>query len=281
MEAATQSLKRPWTTDLVNTWTDFVRLRREMLAEVQAAGPACLSPNAFESFWLDRLHPWHVVATPGGDAEENDAPMLFGTFFKEPPPGFERVIPRFVAWGRLHKSSLGGAGAGFSLRDHDAWFRMIQANAPCARLMLNGRRHRLMVPRELEDPIQEIINMGISVKIDPFFEPEDRDLEARAAEAKELAGWSNRTTFRCDITGKEIAAADALVLTPWEFRRSPLRSLFEKKAAAKFLADLQLLTDWSDWIVQRHLLEESRNPWAIPFAFIRDGFSRLLGRTVL
>lgn len=147
---------------------------------------------------------------------------------------------------------------GFALNNREAWLQMLQHHGPIAHLMLGGRRHRLMVPPALERPIDEIADHGIAVRFDPDYEwPEDRDPATRAAEARELADWSGRPTFLCDITGDEIAATDAALLTPWEFRRSTLMPRFrELSGKPEFFAENRLAADWSDWVVRSDLLPD-------------------------
>jgi hypothetical protein len=119
--------------------------------------------------------------------------------------------------------------------------------------MLNGRRHRSMVPPELERPINEIEQLGIRVLFHPRFEwPEQREQAKRTEEAVALADFLGRKSFICDITGEEIRPTDASVLTPWEFRRSALLPVFLQGG---FFNEFKLATDWSDWVVRRDLLE--------------------------
>ncbi len=256
MEAASDFVTQDWMaqTGLTEVWADFIRLRRRVLSSARAEGPASILPGSFSNIWLDRLLPWHVVATPGGDMEPEGATMVFGRGFKQ-PTGFEHLVPKRVAWGRLHEAPADRAAAGFAPTKRDAWLQMLEQHAPRARLMLNGRRHRLMVPPELERPIEEITEMGVDVRFMPDFEyPENRDPEVRAAEALMLAEWGHRKTFICDVTGDQILVEDAALLTPWEFRRSPLAANFRKEAGADWFADLKLAIDWSDWVVRQDLL---------------------------
>jgi hypothetical protein len=56
MESTSSSLAESWLIEegLTAAWTDFVALRRRLLAEVQAAGSYSLSPRVFPLLWLDR-----------------------------------------------------------------------------------------------------------------------------------------------------------------------------------------------------------------------------------
>jgi hypothetical protein len=93
------------------------------------------------------------------------------------------------------------------------------------------------------------------VRFHPLFEwPEQRDQRSRTGEAIALAAFSGRTSLTCDIMGDEIDPIEAATLTPWEFRRSPLLTRFKENG---IVADVKLVTDWSDWIVRRDLLEDS------------------------
>jgi hypothetical protein len=257
MEEARGAISQSWLIEsgMTDAWADFLVLRRRLLAEVRAVGSASLSPRAFPLRWLDRLFPWHIVATPGGDDGEDRGAVVFGRKFN-PPTGLEQFVPPLVIWGRLHEVSADRAATGFVLNKREAWLQMLERHGPLALLMLNGRRHRLMVPPALERPIQEIEDYGVAVRFDPDFEwPEDRDPAIRAAEALELADWAGRPTFRCDITGDEIAATEAALLTPWEFRRSALLPRFREICGSPdFIADVRLAADWSDWVVRRDLL---------------------------
>jgi hypothetical protein len=189
MDTAHSSMSQSWLTEegLADAWADFVALRRRLLAAVWETGPASLSPRAFPVLWLDRLLPWHIVATPGGATQEDDsAPAVFARSFNQ-PRGLEQMVPRRVVWGRLHEAPAHCAAAGFAPRDRAAWLQILERHAPRARLMLNGRRHRLMVPPELERPIQEFAELGVEVRFDPFFEwSEDRDHATRAARPSRL-----------------------------------------------------------------------------------------------
>jgi hypothetical protein len=194
---------------------------------VQEAGPTSLLPRAFPEHWLDRLLPWHVVATPSGaPSKEEGAPVVFGMRLNL-PSGFERVFSPQVVWGRLHIAPPERAEAGFALRNRAAWLQMLEQHGPRALLMLNGRRYRLMVPPALERAVAEIEQLGVPVKFAPKWEwPEERDCTTRTAEALELANFSDRKHFTCDVTGNEIEPDHAAVLTPWEFRRSSLLQPF-------------------------------------------------------
>ena len=234
---------------LYDAYMDFVRLRRQFLAAAKSAGPSSILPRAFPLMWCDRLLPWHIVATPGGSVEEEDAPSVIGTTLKV-PMRLEKVVPRSVSWARRYAAPQGSLK--FAPQDDAAWYQMLERQVPRALLMLNGRRHRLMVPPALERIIQELDDDGVPVRFHPRFEwPAQRDPESCTAEAVALAAFSARRTFICDITGDEILPSDAAVITAWEFRRSPLLDRFR---AIGFTAEIKLVTDWSDWIVRRDLL---------------------------
>ena len=238
---------------LGDAFADFITLRRRLLAAVHEAGPASLLPRAFPELWLDRLLPWHVVATPAGDLEKEGAPVVFGVRLNL-PSGFDRVFSPNVAWARLRVAPPERAEAGFAPRDRAAWSQMLARHGPRALLMLNGRRHRRMVQPEVDHQVAEIEEMGIPVRFAPYWEwPEQRDGASRAAEAVELANFSGRSHFTCDITGENIEPTQAAVLTPWELRRSPLLQRFRDSAGD--VAEVMLARDWSDWVVRRDLLD--------------------------
>jgi len=255
MEARAEAVKDMFVSleGLYDAYMDFARLRRQMLATARDLGPASVLPRAFP-LWRDRLKPWQVVATPGGDFEAKGAPVVFGRQLTV-PRGLEMVVPKSVTWGRLHAASDSDADDVFAPRARDAWLQVLERHAPGAFLMLNGRRHRRMVPPEIERRITEIEGYGIPVRFHPRFEwPEQRDQPSRIGEAIALAKFSGRKSFTCDITGDEIQPDEAVTLTPWEFRRSDLLPKFQEVGV---VATVRLVTDWSDWIVRRDLLKDS------------------------
>jgi hypothetical protein len=251
MEARVDVASAPWLSaeGLYDAFMDFVALRRRLLAAAREAGPASLLPRAFPLVWRDRLVPWHVVATPGGSVEEEDGRVVLGVNLNV-PPGLEAVVPASVTWGRLHAAH--GIGAEFAPQTDAAWLQMLERHGPRALIMLNGRLHRRMLPPELERAIGEIENLGVQVRFHPRFAwPEQRDKKTCVAEAVALADFSGRDSFVCDITGDGIPPTDAAVITPWEFRRSELLPKFRE---AGIIAEVRLLTDWSDWVVRGDLL---------------------------
>jgi hypothetical protein len=255
MECKFDSASAQWLAvmELDSVFTDFVALRRRLLATAQEEGPASLLPRAFPIFWRDRLSPWHVVATPGGVSEdEDDGPVVFG-YSLNIPAELDGIIPRNAVWGRLDLNTGTVGSADLRPRAYNAWLRMLECHGPRAQLMLNGRRHRRMVPPELERPIVELQGHGVEVRFHPRFEwPEKRDQKACTNEAIELAEFTGRNKFVCDVTGQEIEPSSAAVITPWELRRSALAQSFRDEG---ILQEAMLLTDWSDWVVRRDLLE--------------------------
>jgi hypothetical protein len=260
MDTASGIVSQPWMAHegMADAYVDFVALRKRLVASVRSQGSASMSPRAFPLLWLDQLLPWHIVATPrGSQSDIGDAPVVFGVKLNV-PGGLERLMPSEVAWGRLHEIPATRAATGFALSDRAAWIQMAERHAPRARLMLNGRRYRRMVPPELERPISELGEWNLAVRFDPNFEwPESRDQATRRAEARELADWMGLSTFVCDVTGEKIAVEQAMVVTPWEFRRSPLVQRYrEFMGSPEIMADLQLEIDWSDWVVRCDLLPD-------------------------
>jgi hypothetical protein len=253
MEKRVNSAVAPWldAEGLLDAFADYLVLRRQILAASQRMGFHSVLPRAFPLSWRDRLRPWHVVATPGGTTDEDGA-VVFGRKLNV-PPGLEAVIPSQITWGQLHSPPTPTQPDVFAPRARAAWLQMLELHGPRAYLMLNGRQHRRMLAPELERPVEEIRALGIPVRFHPRFEwPEARDRETRIREAVMLAEFSGRTGFVCDITGDQIEPEAAAVLTPWEFRRSPL--LEQYRQGGNVFHEVQLITDWSDWVVRQDLL---------------------------
>jgi hypothetical protein len=236
---------------LANVFADFIALRRRLLKATEEKGAASLLPRQFPILWLDHLQPWHVVATPGGDFSTEGAPVCFGMKLNV-PKGFEHIVPPQVTWGRLHESTSKAGESCFAVRDHAAWLEMLERNGPAAQLMLNGRRHRRMVPPELDRPVTDLKDLDIPVRFDPQFEwPAQRSSKSCVEEAIELAKFSGRKEYVCDITGERVSPENAAVLTGLEVRQS---SLVERFRQSGIIAEIQLITNWSDWIVRRDLV---------------------------
>lgn len=240
----------PWLSieSLYEIFLDFIALRRRLLSAVRDAGSHTLLPRSFPARWRDRIRPWHVVAWPGG-TETEEGEMILGTEL-DIADERKRFYPGTVGLAWL---SIADSSEPFAPHNNAAWLQMLKRHSPRALLMLNGRQHRRMVPNELERTVDEIRRMGVDVRFHPRFEwPERRELESQVSEAIQLAEFSGRTSFTCDITGDEISPDKAAVLTPWEFRRSSLMQRFQENAGP--FGEIQLLIDWSDWVVRRELL---------------------------
>ena len=183
----------------------------------------------------------------GTDALPRDTPVLFGMTWEA-----RAGSPKLEAtWARLDGGAPDATAIGPT--DRTAWLTMIAEHGPSALLMLNGRRHRRMVPPEIEQRIAQLQSqLGLEVRFHPLFEwPEMREDAVRQAEAEALAAFGGHRGFQCDITGETIAPAQAAVLTPWEFRRSPLRARL--LAEVGHAAEVLLAANWSDWVVRRDL----------------------------
>ncbi len=253
MEEKVSLSQAPWIEEggLYDAYVDFIALRRRLLGAVQKMGSASLLPRAFPEKWLNRLRPWHVVATPDGGSERDDSAVVFGVTLNLPEQLRESLASE-VSWGRLYAESDELAGE-FAPQNREAWLQMLERQGPFALLMLNGRRHRRMISPELDRPLKEIEGLGISVRFHPRFEwPEDRDQKTRTREAIALAEFAGRKTFVCDITGEEIEPAIAAVLTPWEFRNSKLLPRFREGGV---INEIMLVTNWADWVVRGDLLD--------------------------
>jgi len=250
MEARVSLENTPWLSieSLYEIFLDFLALRRRLLSAVRDAGSHSLLPRAFPVLWRDRIRPSHVVAWPGGK-ETEDGEMMLGIEL-DITDERKRFFPGTVGLAWLNTAD---SSEPFAPHNNEAWLQMLKRHNPRALLMLNGRQHRRMVPNELERTVNEIRRLGVDVRFHPKFEwPEPRTLETRVREAIQLAEFSGRTSFTCDITGSEISPDQAAVLTAWEFRQSSMMQRFQKNAGP--FGEIQLLIDWSDWVVRRDLL---------------------------
>ena len=230
-------------------YSEYSALRRRALVRARELGSSSLLPRAFPKLWLDKLLPWHVVATPEGANPGGAGETVHGISLNL-PPHLKRMFADNVVWASVFRARPTDDTV-FTLEDR-AWFEALERYGPIAQLGLAGRRWRLMVPPVLTRQVEAIEALGVPVRFDPMFEwPEPRSAEACSDEAAALANVSARSSFTCDVTGQRISANEAAVLTPWELRRSPLIDLVRERSP---LADLLLVTNWSDWVVRRDLL---------------------------
>jgi hypothetical protein len=252
MEARVNLESAPWLAveGLYDAFTDFIALRRRLLDAVRRAGSSSVMPRAFPVHWQDRLLPWHVEACPSGADADDEADQLIFRSQLNLPDELRGAYPSAVGFARLQ---IPDRTHPFSLHDEGAWRQMLEIHGPRALLMLNGRQHRLMVPVELERSIRETQKLDVEVRFHHRFAwPENRHPLICGEEAAALANFSGRDSFVCDVTGDQISPSEAVVLTPWEFRRSGLDAKFRENAGP--LGEIQLHIDWSDWIVRRDLL---------------------------
>jgi hypothetical protein len=241
----------PWLSmeGLHEVYVDFIALRRRLLKTARELGSVSLLPRAFPTVWRDQLRPWHVVAWPGGGRPDEEGRMFLGVKL-DIRDELKRFFPETVGLAWLNTAD---PPEPFAPQNDSAWLQMLERHGPRALLMLNGRQHRRMVANELERAVKEIEGLDVEIRFHPRFEwPERRDQETCVDEAKALAEYSGRNRFTCDITGDEISPVDAAVLTPWEFRRSGLKQRFQETAGP--FGEIQLLFDWSDWVVRRDLI---------------------------
>jgi len=233
--------------DLCDAFDDLQRLRRAVLEEVKADGPAGLSPRAFGARWADRLRPLRLHVEPGGS-------------------GWKRSDRRVVHFGwRPDKDK---SGIAWAWREDDAarpptavgldprpWGFVLEQAAPLAKLALSGRRHDLMLGQELQHILGVMEAEGLDVRFEPSFaQAAPSSPEARRQAARSYAELMRRTHFHCDITGDRIAAEDAMLLRGAEFRRSKLLDEYRRRTAEDpGQVQRTLLLDWSDWIVRADL----------------------------
>lgn len=239
--------------ELCEAFDDYLALRRRMLDEVKAIGPTAMSPRAFGANWADRLRPRLLeVATHGRsyDPEDTEFRVHFGRTLRHPD-----LAPMRFAWAWRSGEAADDPAKSVGFHDTAAWDYVVEQAAPMAKLALAGRQHELMLYPELERILSDIREAGVEIRFAAGFEwPEERDLAGRRRAALSYARLTRQESFVCDITGDRIAVSDAALLTPWEFRRSPLVARFRDRSAHfPLLAEVKLEQDWSDWIVRADL----------------------------
>jgi hypothetical protein len=232
---------------LCEAFDDLQRLRRTILDDVTADGPMGLSPRAFGKRWANRLRPLRLHVQPGGDAwaRSDERIVHFGWRPKHVETG--------IAWTWREDSPEHAADA-VGL-DPQPWAFILERAAPHAKLALSGRRHDLMLGKELQHILGVMEAEGIKARFEPIYaEAAPRSLEARRRSALSYADLVRRSHFNCDITGDRIPASAAMLLRGAEFRRSKLLDEYRRRAEMDpDQLKLRLHRDWSDWIVRADL----------------------------
>jgi len=235
---------------LCSAFDDQLELRRHMVAELKAEGPAAMSPRAFAAKWADQLRPLLLHVTPEGN------PWLPGqdSYVVDFGGGFRSRNGSTIAWAWTRRAEPDSDAPRALGLNPASWSFVLNKAAPLAKLAMFGRRHDLMLEQELENFLIELTRAGLDVRFLPPFDttvPQDRASRCRAA--RSYAELVRRDEFICDITGDRISVDQAMLIRAGEFRRSPLVAEFRRRNPD--IAELFLARNWSDWIVRADLLE--------------------------
>lgn len=170
-----------------------------------------------------RLHP-APAATREGDHIQSFALDEPGGVFGGQP--FSQMIAprdwdtRIAARGSLIRGSL------MRMLQHDVamdrradWIELIQHLAPIAKLITNGRRHRLMIGAEIEWAAERLRQLdGVTLVFHPSFLGPRENL---AATRDIVLKFDGRKTILCDICDAQVFSEESAWLSPWFKRISP------------------------------------------------------------
>ncbi len=107
------------------------------------------------------------------------------------------------------------SGTGLGLTDFNAWAAIAADYAPTAKLLLQGRRHRIMLGPELMSAEQRIRATGTDLQFNPAF--------AVPGESNDLAifwHFSESDTLICDFCRSAVERPRGAIISEWAFRVS-------------------------------------------------------------
>ena len=196
-------------------------------------------PLSFELV-VDNLEPLLVQVAPNGAAREQLLPgwsWLAGYQDVEEPP-IDDLDEWW--WKAVYSEELRGVG----LADRMANIAIATEYAPLAKLFLAGRRHRVVVGEELIRA-EAILQRHTTVTIDPYFAARTDHVSS----SELLFYLTESDTLRCDWCNAEVAKEGSSVLSPWALRDERVGRLAIEKLGGGRRGYLNLIRDWSTWLV--------------------------------
>lgn len=169
------------------------------------------------------------------------------------PPGWRPLwqragsYPQFaLCWANHRIASARGDALQLS-SSCEQWERLARFEAPLSKLALKGRRHRMMLPLELEG-VESAVPMRVA--IDPlFYAPEP---EHNAAELFHAIGIVEQPCDRCRTI---VGAEGATVAPAWWIRSQSSVHTWLNVYCSSDAVDALMLADWSEWILCASCLE--------------------------
>lgn len=232
-----------WTPDPVKrAFRDYHSLRGYVINLLQSEPLAIIDPTYFAKSLLQIVRPQPILVRNGGT-------------LGDPPEGFLQVLGYHDVddqdheegkwWWAVTPPPEDVAATGISLSEWKDWLSIVEHFAPLAKLMLHGRRHRIMLGPELMAAQMRLSAQGIPLRFDPHFEfpVEWSDVTPfwRLTELQEAA---------CDFCKAKVPRGQGRIVHPWFFRRNIKRAEIAIQAfGGGKTGRLRFLRDWSVWLV--------------------------------
>lgn len=239
----TQVAASPGPPDFVKALISDAHDLRSRLMTVLVNQPELIFETpSFSEVTLGRLRPAVIVARPAGVLGEPPAPYKRVMGYRE----LDDDRPEAKWWWAAcwwHEAN----GATYVLKQRDAWLSAVDEFAPIAKLMMNGRRHRVVLGPEMIVAEGRLRAEGFEIKIDPLFA-----FPALSEDPRSYFFLSAKDAATCDFCKDPLAPDDARIISPWAFRSN--LAAFEvgtKLFGGEEIGRLRMLRDWSVWLVHR------------------------------
>ena len=228
---------------------DYHRLRGELINVLEDNPEAIIDPEHFVKDLAFRVRPLPIYTA--GSGQLGDPPegyeLLFG--FRDPESNTRESK---WWWAAVPQDWPPDDPAVLTLRDRRAWCLIAEQFAPLAKLLLNGRKHELMLGPELINIEKRLENQGTMMRFDPLFEFPAEGENLEASDDIDSYFWlTGKTEAVCDLCSARITRPSGHLVSPWFFRRyeSIGRELIEENLGGGYLGWLRFWRDWSPWVV--------------------------------
>lgn len=219
---------------------DFHRLRGGLIDDLERDPSPFVDPTAFVTQLLPSLRPMPIVASPSG--------RLGPT-----PPDWKLVAGYRLNedvrwWWAARPPDQPQAPDAVALSEHQAWDQIAEWWAPLAKMMVNGRRHRLMLGPELVTAEARHEQSGNPLRFDPRYAYPDEDTYLMDSDV--FFDLTLLSEAQCDMCTASIHPGAGKLVSPWLFRRYPeARRQAVERAGGGTAGEMLMLRDWSVWVI--------------------------------
>ncbi len=220
--------------------TGINQSRRALRTLLEESPQHVCDPLSF-SATVDALDPLIVQVAPHGASFEPEMgawTQLFGYHDTEGP---ETPLSRWW-WATVWADN--SPNSAVALPDRDNNMTVANYYAPITKLMLSGRRHRVMLDAETafaEAKIAELVDF----RYDPYYE----QAHPMFSSADRIAYLAEVDGFTCDWCIKDATTSSCLSVSPWFFRTEELMKEILRRNGGTKAAYLVFIRDWSPYVL--------------------------------